>query len=349
MGSNTSKATGAAPAANDATATAAPEKNAVSQVYVGVDLGGTNAKAGVVDGSGNLLKRADIPLADKTPEGTVKLLVDCINQALDGCTPKKTLADVAVIGIGSPGGIQDGCVTAAANFPGWENVPLAKMVSDATNGTKAILANDADSAVAAEVWVGAAKKAGVKNMVMLTLGTGVGAGVVIDGHIISGASGLIEGGHMIMDPEGPLCGCSQRGCLEMYASAGNVARIAKEEANKEGAESSLTGIESFGSKEVFDAAQAGDEVANRVIDQACDKLAVAIVNICRLLDTQLVVLAGGMTNAGDFLFDKIRAAYAKHAWTKLPNNAKIVGAEVGDDSGIIGAAAMGKKEHTGTL
>eukprot|EP00123_Amoebidium_parasiticum_P019398 comp25017_c0_seq1/m.46935 comp25017_c0_seq1/g.46935 ORF comp25017_c0_seq1/g.46935 comp25017_c0_seq1/m.46935 type:complete len:321 (-) comp25017_c0_seq1:532-1494(-) len=319
----------------------------MSDLFIGIDLGGTNAKAGIVDSTGHMLIRKEKPLKDLAPEKVVADLVECASEALK--ETNHTWKDVVCIGIGSPGGIQDGCVTAAANFPTWKMVPLADMISKAANGTRAILVNDADAAVAAEVWVGAARKRGVKNMVMLTLGTGVGAGVVINGEIISGATGLIEGGHMIVERDGDACGCTQRGCLEVYASASAVARRAKEAANKSGVNSVLSGKEGFGSKEVFDAAMHGDEVATKVIDEACDYLGFACVNVCRLLDTELIVFAGGMTRAGDFLFDRLRKAYSKYAWTKLPNNVQIVGAEVGDDSGIIGAAAMAKRHVTGSL
>eukprot|EP00123_Amoebidium_parasiticum_P022646 comp9179_c0_seq1/m.4326 comp9179_c0_seq1/g.4326 ORF comp9179_c0_seq1/g.4326 comp9179_c0_seq1/m.4326 type:complete len:318 (-) comp9179_c0_seq1:556-1509(-) len=316
-------------------------------VFIGIDLGGTNAKAGVVDNTGKLIKRHEKPLLDLAAEKVVQDLVACAHEAL--VAVNLTWKDVTCIGVGSPGGIKDGCVTAAANFPTWHMVPLCQMITNATEGTKTILVNDADAAVAAEVWVGAACKRGVKNMVMLTLGTGVGAGVVINGDIIAGGSGLIEGGHMIVERNGPLCGCTQHGCLELYASASAVARRAQEAANAPGAKSLLTGREGFGAKEVFDAADEGDEVAAKVIDEACDYLGFACVNICRLLDTELIVFAGGMSRAGDSLFNRIRKAYYKYAWTKLPNNVQIVAAEAGDDSGIVGAAAMAKKHHAGSL
>lgn len=186
-------------------------------------------------------------------------------------------------------------------------------------------------------------------MVMLTLGTGVGAGVVVNGEIIMGASGLIEGGHMIVERNGLPCGCTQRGCLEVYASASAVARNAHAAANAPGVTSLLSGRDGFGAKEVFDAADEGDEIALHVIDEACDYLGLACVNICRMLDTELIVFAGGMSRAGDSLFNRIRKSFYKYAWTKLSNKVQIVGAEVGDDSGIIGAAAMAKKLIYGSL
>eukprot|EP01134_Creolimax_fragrantissima_P005857 CFRG5857T1 len=315
-------------------------------LYVGVDLGGTNAKAGVVTTEGELLIRKDIPISDKSADHVADLLAKCVNDALSSIN--KSLSDVYCIGVGSPGSIKDNHVTAAANFPDWKNIPLAQMIRDRCDKVETILINDADAAIAAECWIGAVKKHGAKNMAMITLGTGVGFGVVIDGKIVKGATGLIEGGHTIVVPDGDLCGCSQRGCLEMYASASNVARIAKIEASKRGVESILPKGD-FGAKAVFDAAIAGDEAANTAINQAADKLGLQCVNVSRMLDVSLIVFAGGMMNAGAMLLTRIQKAFNYYTWTKLPNNARLVYAEVGNDSGIIGAGAMAKLHMTGHI
>ncbi|KNC87249.1 hypothetical protein SARC_00635 [Sphaeroforma arctica JP610] len=315
-------------------------------LYIGVDLGGTNAKAGVITLEGELVCRKDLPITDLEENAVAERLVECIREALKSCN--HTLSEVACIGVGSPGGIRDGLVTSAANFPLWKDVPLAQMIKDRCEGVTTILANDADAAIAAEVWVGAVKKHGARNMAMWTLGTGVGFGVVIEGAVVKGYSGLIEGGHAIVVPDGDLCGCSQKGCIEMYVSASNVARIAKEAARKPGAKSCLP-VGDFGSYEVFQAAAKGDEVANAAIDQAADKLGMMSVNVSRFLDVELIVFAGGMTKAGDILLEKIQTAFDKYTWTKLPNNAKLVYAEVGEDSGVIGAGAMAKLHVTGEI
>ncbi|KAF0748891.1 hypothetical protein AaE_007209 [Aphanomyces astaci] len=231
-----------------------------------------------------------------------------------------------------------------------------------------VLVNDADAAVAAEHWVGTASN--VKNFVMLStfhtstsvwitlyidrwllwyvaLGTGVGFGVVNDDKIVAGGTGMIEGGHVIVVPNGRACGCTQKGCLERYSSASAVIDQAKLKAVDPTLTTSLSQlkVDSITAKDVFDAADAGDQVSKAIIEEVAEYLGFACVNFCRTLDPEMIVLSGGLAEAGEAFIQQIRDAYTKYTWTKLPNPVIIEKASVGYDCGIIGAAAFAFKAN----
>ncbi|KAF0696524.1 Aste57867_12717 [Aphanomyces stellatus] len=308
--------------------------------FIGVDIGGTSVKVGIVSSEGVLLARAQQEIDARHPEAIVDLCVSLSHQ----CATDANLewSEVAGLGVGCPGQVSNGVLVAAANFVCWNNVPLEALLRERI-GVPSLLVNDADAAVAAEHWVGAASH--VKNFVMITLGTGVGFGVVNDDKIIAGGTGMIEGGHIIVVPNGRPCGCTQKGCLERYSSASAVIEQAKLKA----IDPSLTTIlsekkvDDITAKDVFDAADAGDQVSIDLIAEVADYLGFACVNFCRILDPEMIVLSGGLAEAGEGFIQQIRDAYTKYTWTKLPNPVVIEKASVGYDSGIIGAAAFAYK------
>jgi glucokinase len=238
-----------------------------------------------------------------------------------------------------------GTIIKAPNIAGMDNLPITDRISTAL-GRPVVLENDANAAAFAEYWVGAAKNKNVRNIVMLTLGTGIGTGLIIDGVIIHGSFDHgAEGGHMIVRPSGRLCGCGQRGCIEAYASASHTADRAQD-ALDAGNASSLGNLpRPLTSKQVFDAAENGDELATGIINETAEMLGITCINICRLLDPQMILFAGGMALAGDFLLDRIRIVFQENRWHVASDPVQIALAQVGNDAGLIGAAGVAWDAH----
>ncbi|ETV73806.1 hypothetical protein, variant 1 [Aphanomyces astaci] len=310
--------------------------------FVGVDIGGTSVKVGIVSSAGVMLARSQQDIEDRSPEAIVGIAVNLARQCATEANVEWT--DIAGLGVGCPGQVSNGVLVAAANFATWDHVPLELMLHERLH-VPSVLVNDADAAVAAEHWVGTASN--VKNFVMLTLGTGVGFGVVNDDKIVAGGTGMIEGGHVIVVPNGRACGCTQKGCLERYSSASAVIDQAKLKAVDPTLTTSLSQlkVDSITAKDVFDAADAGDQVSKAIIEEVAEYLGFACVNFCRTLDPEMIVLSGGLAEAGEAFIQQIRDAYTKYTWTKLPNPVIIEKASVGYDCGIIGAAAFAFKAN----
>jgi len=348
-------------------------------IWIGVDLGGTSAKVGVVDGQGRVLASHSIAHAgEKSELAVVKRIGTCTTHALRKAG--KTIFEIVAVGVGAPGGISNGCVIQAANFPGWKDVPLADMVRDELRSDLPIvLVNDADAATCAELWVGAAhdgkgasssssgraghpseskkketnkknkaKKEPVKDLVLLTLGTGVGAGLILGGNLVSGATGTIEGGHHIVCQGGKPCPCGQRGCMEQYCSATGVVGLAKDamERCKEcGTATSLSKHDGpLTCKQVFEDALSGDETALGVVKEMCHFLAVGCINFMRIVDPAVIVLAGGVAEgkSGSLLLANLRAEIKKETWTCLPTPTRIALASAGRQAGIVGSVAAAR-------
>lgn len=317
------------------------------QLFVGVDLGGTNIKAGLLDDQANLLARLSIATeAEHGPDHVIARIVQAIDQVLaQAGLPRQ---DVAGVGIGAPGAMshKKGLIIAPPNLPGWHNVPLRDRVA-ALLGLPTVLENDANAAAWGEFWAGAGR--GTDNMVMFTLGTGVGGGIIIDGQILRGAfDNAAELGHMIVKPGGRPCGCGQQGCLEAYSSAAATARRAIE-AIQAGQDSSLKARLEAGqpveSRHVEQAARAGDPLAERIWDEACYYLAIACVNVQHFCNPQRVVLAGGMIGAGAFLLDRVRKHFDQQTWTVAQDRPEIALATLGNEAGLIGAAGAARLAH----
>ncbi|MCC7193543.1 MAG: ROK family protein [Phycisphaeraceae bacterium] len=318
--------------------------------YIGLDLGGTNIKYGVVDDKARIISKGScVTPVTNDPAVLTGGLVAAAHEAVR--LAGLSLGQIDYIGIGSPGmlNLKEGKVIAAPNIPALRNVLLAPDIARQT-GRPAILENDANAAGFGEFWAGAGRDPSIRNLVMLTLGTGVGSGIVIDGKVLHGAYDLAgEMGHLIVVPNGRLCACGQRGCLEAYASASSTARRAVE-ALTAGEKSKLSaifsqGVDKITTKEIFEAAKEGDALAVRVIEETTTLLGIACVSICRVLDPQMIVFAGGMILAGPYLFDRVRAAFTDHSWKMVPTKMQIVPAQLGNDAGFIGAAAVAWEAH----
>jgi len=317
----------------------------MTETYVGIDLGGTNIKIGCFDSQIRLLCKTAISTEADMGAETV---VDRV-----GWTTEKLLDDnglsiekVEAIGIGAPGPskLDEGIIIASPNIPSFKNVPLRKMISDRF-GKPAILENDANAACWGEYVLGAGK--GVEDMVFFTLGTGIGGGVIIDGKLVHGfTDNGAELGHIIIYPDGRKCGCGQRGCVEAYASADSTAKRATE-AIRAGEQSSLKKVlEEKGQiscQDVYEHLAAGDKLAKKITEETAKALAIVSVNMLHVTEPQRIVFAGGMIAAGDALLNRIKYYFNEQIWSLKKEPVEITFATLGEDAGIVGAAALGKK------
>ncbi|HRX86914.1 MAG TPA: ROK family protein [Phycisphaerae bacterium] len=311
------------------------------KLALGLDLGGTNITGALATADGKLAaitrrkthsSRGPGPVIDDMA-GIVEDLITSHNISRD---------EVIGLGVGAPGPLshRDGIIFKSANLPGWNNVRLRRVLLERT-GLPTILDNDANVAAFGEFWMGAGK--GVRQMVALTLGTGIGSGVILDGEVLRGYfENAAELGHLIVQAGGRPCSCGQQGCLEQYASASNLTRHCIELV-KEGRESSLSeliGKGELGAKEVAEAAKAGDALAAEVWDEACYYLAVGCINVQHAFNPQMLVLSGGMSKAGDFLLARVRRYARELGWKLCDDQPEISISVLGDDAGVIGAAGM---------
>ena len=263
------------------------------------------------------------------------------------------IAAVRAIGIGCPGQCKEGVIVAASNFT-YRNVPITKLVTEKF-GPPCILLNDADAAMAAEIWnpqlyvddVGLIDKN--FNAVMITVGTGIGVSLMLRGEIYEGSNGVIEAGHMILNKQGRKCGCGQTGCAEAYASANNTAIRMQEAIGTSLKENQYTDIDEtgneFGAEMVFRKAASGNPTAVKVLDETTEYLAILCINICRVIDPAVIIFGGGMAMAGDILISKVNKHIQKLTWNVLPTDVELRVAQSADHGGIKGAAFAAERMH----
>jgi len=314
---------------------------AEEKVTVGVDLGGTNVKIAVVSQDKEILERLSRPTdADKGPEAVMDVMERGIRDVLQAAD--RSLENVLAVGFGAPGPMdwQTGVVYSPPNLKGWKDVPLAQSMSQRLN-VPCFVDNDANVACYGEYWLGAGQ--GAESMAVLTLGTGVGGGVVVFGELLRGIDGTAgELGHLKVQRNGRLCGCGSRGCLEAYASVTGLVRTAAD-AMTEGQPTSL--LEASGGNPdhitpemVFEAAQAGDRVAQWCYDETAAWLGLGIASIIHYQNPEKVVLCGGMIGAGELLLTPLRRIVKSNTFPVPGRRCEIVTAGLGADSGVIGAA-----------
>ncbi len=318
-------------------------KAAKTKYAIGIDLGGTNVVMVLVSQDGKLKSDRRFPTeAEKGPEYVISKMAANALEIIKEAGLKAS--DVKCIGIGAPGPLDSrkGIVLVAPNLPGWKNIKL-KAILEKKTGIKTGVENDANCAVYAEKWMGAAKS--FDNVVGFTLGTGVGGGIIIDGKLIRGASNTAgELGHTIIEMNGRQCGCGNKGCLEAYASASAIANTAKEKI-KAGSKSMITemvkgDLNKITSKTVYEALLNNDKTASEVWQYFAESLASGIAAALNSLNPQAVVIAGGVINAGDRLFVPLKKETAKRSFAAPFNAAKILPAKLGEFAGAIGAAGV---------
>jgi glucokinase len=311
---------------------------------IGIDLGGTNLKGGICDPVGTLVRRESIDTqAEHGFEHVLGRMAGLVDRLLRQSGLTKT--QIAGIGVGAPGPMSHarGVIHQAPNLPGWVNIPLRDRFADAT-GLPVVLENDANAAAFGEFTAGAGRD--VRNMVMLTLGTGIGGGIVLDGKLWRGSfDNAGEIGHTVVVPDGRACPCGQKGCLERYASANAVAERVSE-AVRAGEDSLLkpkvAGGQPFDARDVVAAVDTGDPLAARIWDETCYYLALAAVNLRHVLNPELVVFAGGLINAGPRLLERVCAHFERLSWKIAPDAPRLALATLGSDAGTIGAAALAR-------
>jgi len=308
----------------------------LSNYAIGIDLGGTNLKAGIVDKDGKILHRLSTKTNSDADSQTISnQILELIAEIIKISNFKKS--DIIGIGLGSPGLVdkKGETILFSPNLPRWRNIPIKRIVAERFS-KPCVLENDANAAAWGEKWVGAGKEA--TSMVMLTLGTGIGGGIIIDNRLWRGANNVAaEIGHMVIQMDGPQCNCGNRGCVEVYASATGMVRRFKE-LLKGGASSSLKDCDEITAKMINDAAFQGDKASLDIMEETGRYLGIAIVNIMHILNPEMIVLAGGMIGSGELLMNPIRQVTTQRAFEASYKDTKIVFSQLGNDAGIIGAA-----------
>ena len=305
---------------------------------IGIDLGGTNIAVGVVDDHHRIVAEASLPAGAHRPaEQVVADMCRAVELALDkaGLTP----ADCASIGVGTPGTCdpERGVVVRAYNL-NWFDVPVCAMLT-AHFGLPARLSNDANCAALAETVAGAA--VGCRNMMLITLGTGVGGGIIVDGRIVSGLGGAGgEPGHSLLVLDGEPCTCGRRGCWEAYSSATALIRQGREAAAAHPT-SLLNRYPELTGRDVFDAADAGDETAQAVLERYYVYVAAGITDLVNILSPEMVLIGGGISRQGERLLRPIRRYVAANCFGGAKRLQPVIqAAQLGNEAGIIGAAAL---------
>jgi glucokinase len=318
-------------------------------LFVGLDVGGSSMKGGVVDDQGQALSAVSLPTeAHRGQQHGLEQMCETIRQAVAGAG--KRLDQIAAIGVATPGtmDIPAGLILDPPNLKPWHNVPVRQHIQD-TFRLPTAFQNDANAAAYGEFWVGAGREA--HSMVLFTLGTGVGGGIIIGDLVVEGEhSHGAELGHMKIEMTNPRqCGCGRFGCLEAYASATAVVKRAQDALDQPGARSSLQALlrEQGGitSKDIFTAAALGDALADKIVEDTAYYLAVGTTNMLHTIDPDVVVFTGGMIAAGESFLERIRHHVRQLAFPVPAAKAQLRYAQLGGDAGFIGAAACGRQVY----
>jgi len=316
----------------------------MSNIYIGIDVGGTNIKIGCFDNKIHLLAKTNFSTqADMGPATVIKSMAEKVQTLIKSVD--LTMTDVVGIGIGTPGpaNYSAGIIISSTNMPKFKNVHIRDMLSKDLD-KPVIFDNDANVACYGEFVCGAGKD--VSDMVFFTLGTGIGGGIVSNGKLIRGSGGnAAELGHIIIVPDGRLCNCGQKGCAEAYASASWTAARARE-AIEAGDKSSMANVlkenGQITCKDVYEHLMAGDELAKKITDETAKILGLLCINVLHFTEPKTIVFAGGMIAAGDILLEEIKKTFDEHIWKLKKETIDICFATLGEDAGIIGAAALAK-------
>ncbi|MFX3632478.1 MAG: ROK family glucokinase [Candidatus Pristimantibacillus sp.] len=309
------------------------------KIYVGVDVGGTAIKVGICSEEGQLLHTYEGPT--ETSKGTDTILHN-IAQYSRNIVAESAFEweQVGGVGVGIAGflDIPRGYIKFAPNLK-MQDVDLKSFLEQELQ-VKVLVNNDANVAALGEAWAGAGE--GIDNCVCYTLGTGVGGGIIIGGKIVEGFAGMAgELGHIsiVPDLEAIQCGCGKMGCLETVSSATGIIRMAKD-AVERGERTSLSQVENIMAKDVIDAAKAGDEVSARIVSRAAYYIGKSMAVMAVVLNPQCFIIGGGVSKAGEFLFEQIREVFNKYTQNEAKDGVKIVAATLGNNAGVVGAAGL---------
>lgn len=303
----------------------------------GVDIGGTTCKIGFFETSGTLIDKWEI--RTNTENSGASILSD-VAQAVDNKLAQEGISkdEVQGVGIGVPGPVKNnGIVNRCVNL-GWGVVNVEEELSNLT-GLKVKAGNDANVAALGEMWQGGAK--GCRDVIMVTLGTGVGGGIIVDGKVVAGFNGAGgEIGHItVNNDEIEACNCGQYGCLEQYTSATGIVRVSKRKLDKTSEETSLSRFTELTAKDVFDEAKAGDAVALGLVDEVCGILGATLSNIACVVNPEIIVIGGGVSKAGNILIESIQKHYMENTFHAC-RETRFVLAGLGNDAGMYGCVQM---------
>ena len=310
---------------------------------LGIDLGGTKILTAVVNDQGKILSRDhSVTPAKKGTEAVFQSILESAGRALNQAGIPA--AGLSAIGIGAPGisNPETGILFTSPNLPGWHDVPIRDIIERELS-TKAFLINDANAAAVGELHFGTGR--GTRNFIYVTVSTGIGGGIIIDGKIYLGSNGMAgELGHMVIDDEGPTCNCGNRGCWETLASGTALAREAKLRI-KEGAKTSILelaggDVEKVNAEAIHQAALAGDNLATELIAQTAYYLGVGLANLINIFNPEVIVIGGGLSNIGDMLLKPAIEEAGQKAFKQAYQAVRFTRAELGRDSGALGAAAF---------
>jgi len=312
----------------------------MNKSLVGVDLGGTQVRALVCDSEGQVLSRAaTLTLAHEGRDAVIRRIIETVIEAV-GTRP---WTEIAGIGIGAPGPLDpySGVVVHAPNLPGWEQVPLQRIIAERFC-VPAALGNDANLAALGEQRFGAGR--GVDDLVYMTISTGIGGGIISGGELFLGHGGFAgEVGHQTILAGGPLCGCGNHGCLEALAAGPAIGRMGREAAEEGRGEALLAlaggDVSRISARVVSQAAAAGDATAIEIIRRAATYIGIGLANLANILNPELYVLGGGVTHAGPLLFDTIRETIRRTAMLAT-RDVRVERAVLGDDVVLWGAVAL---------
>lgn len=303
----------------------------------GVDIGGTTIKMSLFKMTGHMLEKWEIPTNTAYNGSSI---LDDVAAAIEGKLEEKKIAkiDVAGIGVGVPGPVVEDTIVVRCVNLGWGKVDVAQVLGSKT-GLKVRVGNDANVAALGEMWQGGGK--GCKNVVMVTLGTGVGGGIIVNGKIITGAHGAGgEIGHIFADEtETETCGCGKRGCLEQYGSATGIVRLAKRALEADGRTTALREVENLSAKDVLDAAKDGDTLALEVVEKMGKILGTGLANVACVVDPEVFVIGGGVSKAGKVIIDVIQKYYMERTFSSC-REAKFALASLGNDAGVYGCVYL---------
>lgn len=305
--------------------------------YVGVDLGGTRLRVAAADAQGRIVAvRRQPTKAEEGPQRVIARIAATVQEVLGESRIGRSR--VRALGIGLPGPVDParGLVHSPANLPGWEDVPLNALLTRMT-GIPSFLHHDAHLAALGELHRGVAK--GTRDMIYVTVSTGIGAGLVLDGRLYAGARGSAgEVGHIVIQPDGPRCNCGNRGCLEALASGTAIAREAREGVRR-GVRTSLRRIEPPGptARDVDRAARAGDAFARRLLQGAGAALGIGLGTLVNLFNPEMIVIGGSVMNAGRLIADPMRASMARSSFASARKDLRVVRPRLGADVGLVGA------------
>ncbi len=318
---------------------------------LGLDVGGSGIKAGLLDADDKVIVSRNVPTpVNSTPRAVLDVLVKLTGEMTAEAGIKS--ADLAGIGIGFPGLVdaRAGVVKACVNLQDWHNIPVTTMLVNRMGANVPVtIANDANAAALGEHRHYHKINPKIEHLALITLGTGVGSGIVLNGRMFEGGTGLAgEVGHMIVRANGRKCACGQYGCLERYASASAIVGRVREMIER-GSESLLTFVVDDPSRKltaenVVTAAREGDALSRRIIDEAAEFLAIGCVNLCRVIDLQAIIIGGGITGAGDLLLKPVLDNFRIQNWSvaeaPMPD---IRLTSLGGDAGFVGCAAMARQ------